>query len=477
MVHERGVRVLLVAVCASGGLASVVWRLWGAGAAPGVWVPDLAVGWAFLASGFVIGDRRDGLRHGVLVAAVGVAWFLADLVPDLTFLHRGVLCHAALAMPRGRVGSASGRGVVVAGYAVSVVPVLAANEAVVQALAGAVILVSWRAGGARREAGLVVGALLGLVAVAHLVAPDRADANLLLVYEAALVGVAVALAMMHEPAARGMGVTDLVVELGPKDALADLGRRDPTVRDDPAFATAVAAADRLLAANTRLTADLQGSIDDVAASRRRLVNAQDTQRAALEGRLQRGPAGRLDHIAAVLATESSEVPGSAEGLHAARVLVEQARADLTRIAQGLYPAAIADGSLESGLHSIAADSPVPVDLDLQVTRVVPQVAATAYFVAAEAVTNAVRHATPSRLSISVRRTDDHPGGPAMRVEVIDDGRGGADPDAGTGLLGLADRVAAAGGHLEIDSAPGRGTRVTAWLPESGSLSGAGSTPS
>ena len=374
-------------------------------------MPDLAVGWAFLASGFVIGDRRDGWRQGVLVAAVGVAWFLADLVPDLTLLYRGVLCHAALAMPRGRVRSASGRGVVMAGYAVSVVPALAANEVVAVALAGAVVLVSWRAGGARREAGLVVGALLGLVAGAHLVAPDRADANLLLVYEAALVGVAVALAMMHEPAARGMGVTDLVVELGPQDALADLGRRDPTVRDDPAFVAAVAAADRLLAANARLTADLQGSIDDVAASRRRLVTAQDTQRAALEDRLQRGPAGRLDHIAAVLATRSpaTSLP-SAEGLHAARVLVGQARADLTRIAQGLYPAAVADGSLESGLHSIAADSPVPVDLDLQVTRVVPQVAATAYFVAAEAVTNAVRHAAPSRLSISVRRVDDHPGG-------------------------------------------------------------------
>ena len=188
MMHRRGVRVLVVAVCAAGGFAAVVWRFWGAGADPEVWAPDLAVGWAFLASGFVIGDRRDGLRQGVLVAAVGAAWFLADLVPDLTFLHRGVLCHAALAMPRGRVGSASGRGVVMAGYAVTVVPVLAANEAVAVALAGAVVLVSWRAGGARREAGLVVGALLGLVAVAHLVAPDRADANLLLVYEAALVG-------------------------------------------------------------------------------------------------------------------------------------------------------------------------------------------------------------------------------------------------------------------------------------------------
>ena len=435
-------------------------------------MPDLAVGWAFLASGHVIGDRRDGWRQGVLVAAVGVAWFLADLVPDLTFLYRAVLCHAALAMPRGRVASAPGRVVVMAGYAVSVVPALAANEVVALALAGAVVLVSWWAGGVAREAGLVVGALLGLVAVAHLVAPDRADSNLLLVYGAALIGVALALAMMHEPAARGMGVTDLVVEMGPQDALADLGRRDPTVRDDPAFVAAVVAADRLLAANTRLTADLQRSIDDVAASRSRVVTAQDTQRAALEDRLQRGPAGRLDHVAAVLATQSSDVTGAAEGLGAARLLVGQARADLTRIAQGLYPAAVADGSLESGLHSIAADSPVPVDLDLQVTRVAPQVAATAFFVAAEAVANAVRHAAPSRLSISVRRMDDYPGG-QMCVEVIDDGGGGADPTAGTGLLGLADRVAAAGGQLEVDSVPGRGTRVTAWLPESGPFSVAG----
>ena len=430
------------------------------------------MGWAFLASGFVIGGRRDGGRQGVLVAAVGVAWFLADLVPDLAFLYRAVLCHAALAMPRGRVTSAPGRGIVMAGYALSVVPALAANEVVALALAGAVVLVSWWAGGVAREAGLVVGALLGLVAGTHLLAPDRADANLLLVYEAALVGVAVALAMMHEPAARGMGVTDLVVELGPQDALADLGRRDPTVRDDPAFVAAVAAADRLLAANARLTADLRRSIDDVAASRSRLVKAQDTQRAALEDRLQRGPAGRLDHVAAVLATQSSDVTAAAEGLDVAQLLVGQARADLTRIAQGLYPAAVADGSLESGLHSIAADSPVPVGLDLQVTRVAPQVAATAYFVAAEAVTNAVRHAAPSRLSISVRRVDDHPGG-QICVEVIDDGRGGADPTAGTGLLGLADRVAAAGGQLEIDSDPGRGTRVTAWLPDSGRFSAAG----
>ena len=76
------------------------------------------------------------------------------------------------------------------------------------------------------------------------------------------------------------------------------------------------------------------------------------------------------------------------------------------------------------------------------------------------------------MSISVRRMDDYPGG-QMCVEVIDDGGGGADPTAGTGLLGLADRVAAAGGQLEVDSVPGRGTRVTAWLPESGPFSAAG----
>lgn len=456
-------RLLVVALFAIGGLV-IVWWAWGIDA-PGAWVPDVAVGWAFLAAGFVIGGRRDGRRQGGLVAAVGVAWFLGDLVPDLTLLYRGVLCHAALAMPRGRVGAPAGRVVVVSGYAVSVVPALAANQVLALALAGAVFLVAWRSGGAGREAGVVVGGLLGLVAGVHLVAPDRADESLLVVYEVTLIGVALALGMIHEPSARGMGVTDLVVELGPQDALADLARRDPTVRDDPAFVVAVAAADRLLAANSRLTADLARSIEEVAASRRRLLAAQDSQRAALEDQLNRGPGGRLDHVAAILATQSSGVPSSGEELAAAAALVEQARADLVRIAQGLYPAAVADGSLESGLHAIAATSPIPVDLDLQVTRVSARVAATVYFVCSEAVANAVRHASPTHISIVVRREGAQAPGPAIRVEVADDGRGGADPASGSGLLGLADRVATAGGQLVIDSPPRAGTRVTAVLPD------------
>jgi signal transduction histidine kinase len=347
------------------------------------------------------------------------------------------------------------------------------NDGVALALAGALVLVSSRSAGARRDAGLAVGSLLALVAAAHLVASDRADANLLLVFDAALIAVALALAMLHEPAIRGMGVTDLVVDLGPQDALGDLERRDPTVRDDPAFIAAVEAADRLVAANDRLIAELGRSIDDVAASRGRLIAAQDRQRAALENRLQRGPAGRLDHISATLATQSSDVPAAAEDLHAARELVGQARADLTRIAQGLYPAAVADGSLESALHEIVATSSVPVDLDLQVTRVSPPVAATTYYVAAEAVTNAVRHAAATRIGITVRRCDDLPAGSMILIEVVDDGRGGADSAGGTGLLGLADRVATAGGAFEINSVPGRGTRVAVSLPERGPLSATG----
>ena len=287
---------------------------------------------------------------------------------------------------------------------------------------------------------------------------------MLLLDEVGLVVVAALLASIFVRSASRSDVMDLVVEMGPRDALADLARRDPTVHEDPALRAAVAAADRLRAANAQLTRELEGQIAAVDASRRRLLAAQDEEREELEDRLRHGPAGRLDKVAADLAGQTSDVPEAVDRLVAARGQVSAARADLSRIARGLYPAAIADGSLESALHSIAASSPIPVRLDLRVARVGPHAAAVVYFVCAEAVVNAARHSQAHRIDVRVERLPVDGSAAEVVVEVVDDGIGGAAQGRGSGLQGLADRVGIAGGTLSLSSGPS-GTRIQARVPD------------
>ena len=429
-----------------------------------VWLPDLLVGWAFLVSGTLIGRRPGDGRQGLLVAAVGASWFVADVVPQAALLHRAVLIHATVAMPRGRVSGRMGWIVVSAGYADAVLASVVASPVVPLVLAVGLLAVARISAGPRRTACSLVGALLATLALTLFASSGAVGAAVLLVYEVGLVAVAAVLAatVVRDPSRSD--VTDLVVEMGPQDALADLAHRDPTVLEDPALATAVAAADRLRAANARLTADLEHRIVAVDESRRRLLAAQDAERAALEDRLQRGPSGRLDRVAAHLASQSSEVTEAQDRLSAARSQLAAARADLLRIARGLYPGAIADGSLESALHSIAASSPIPVELDLRVLRVEPETAAVVYFVCSEAVANAARHSRATQVTILVEQRLSGASRAEVVVEVSDDGIGGAAMEQGSGLPGLVDRVGIAGGVLTVDSGPS-GTRIAARIPD------------
>jgi signal transduction histidine kinase len=182
----------------------------------------------------------------------------------------------------------------------------------------------------------------------------------------------------------------------------------------------------------------------------------------------------LDRVTAHLASQSSEVAEAQDRLSAARSQLAEARADLLRIARGLYPGAIADGSLESALHSIAASSPIPVELDLRVPRVEPDTAAVVYFVCSEAVANAARHSEATRVAILVERRLSGAAGDDVEVvvEVSDDGIGGADTARGSGLRGLADRVSIAGGVLTVSSGSS-GTRLVARLPDGGGAVTAG----
>jgi hypothetical protein len=131
-------------------------------------------------------------------------------------------------------------------------------------------------------------------------------------------------------------------------------------------------------------------------------------------------------------------------------------------ARGLHPAVLTDHGLEAALGVLAARAPLPVELSVELDDRPPQpIEAAVYFVVAEALTNVARYASANAASVAVRREADD-----VVVEVNDDGGGGADPDAGTGLRGLIDRVEALGGRLEVQSRVDRGTTVRARLPES-----------
>ena len=137
----------------------------------------------------------------------------------------------------------------------------------------------------------------------------------------------------------------------------------------------------------------------------------------------------------------------------------RAQEELRRLARGLHPREFAEDGLADALAALARDAPVPVELAVSVSGAAPETAACAYFVCAEALANVAKYASASQVTVSAR--SDSRG---VRVEVEDDGVGGADPARGTGLQGLADRVETIGGILTVDSPPGRGTRVVAVIP-------------
>jgi signal transduction histidine kinase len=147
-------------------------------------------------------------------------------------------------------------------------------------------------------------------------------------------------------------------------------------------------------------------------------------------------------------------------LSAARAELASALTELREVAHGIHPAVLSDCGLAAAVDSLAARAPLPVDVDVDLDRRLPAaMELAAYYVVAEALTNVAKHAHAD--SASVRATV---AGRRLVLEIADDGAGGADLDAGTGLHGLVDRVEALGGSLRVESAPGLGTRVCMTIP-------------
>lgn len=204
--------------------------------------------------------------------------------------------------------------------------------------------------------------------------------------------------------------------------------------------------------------------EQLAASRARIVEAGYAERRRLGRDLHDGAQQEL--VGAVidlkLAQEKwTRAPDEARRLvDAALGRAQAGLRDLRELAAGIHPSVLTDRGLTAALEALCTRSPVPVELDAADFEGLPEsVATTAYFVVAEALTNAAKHARPDHVEVSLRAAD---GG--MMLDVRDDGVGGADAAAGSGLRGLMDRVSALGGGLEIDSRVERGTALRAWIP-------------
>jgi signal transduction histidine kinase len=207
--------------------------------------------------------------------------------------------------------------------------------------------------------------------------------------------------------------------------------------------------------------------EQLAASRARIVEAGYEERRRLGRDLHDGAQQEL--VSAVLNLKLAqrrwgEDPDEARGLmEAALVQMEAGIRDLRELAAGIHPSALTDRGLGAALETLASRSLVQVELgEVPSERLPAPVETTAYFVVAEALTNTAKHARASHVRVEIRVVDG-----TATLEVRDDGVGGADASAGTGLGGLTDRVSALGGTLEIESAPGTGTTVRARIPVRG----------
>lgn len=210
----------------------------------------------------------------------------------------------------------------------------------------------------------------------------------------------------------------------------------------------------------RVRAELAHSRVQVEESRQRVLQAGYAERRRLERDLHDGAQQRLVALGMRLRVlQRGPAAGLTDELDAAVAEVATAVAELRRLAHGMRPSALDDG-LAPALADLTRLAPEMLELDVQAPELPDPVATTAYYVVSEAVTNALRHAGAERIRVTVRQAGDE-----LRVRIDDDGEGGAAPaGTGGGLVGLADRVAATGGRLRIDSPPGRGTTVEAVLP-------------
>ena len=238
---------------------------------------------------------------------------------------------------------------------------------------------------------------------------------------------------------------------------------DAGLNDEPELLAAVGAAAGMALENGQLHAELRARVEELEGSRARVIEAGNSERQRLERDLHDGAQQRLVALSIELALIERRLgsdPEVAARVDHARQEIGASIDELRDLAHGLRPALLSARGLTASLESMAARSPVPVDLRIGLTDRLPEPLEVAvYYVVSESLANIGKHAQASRVSVDVTRSSS-----GVVVEVVDDGVGGAALDAGSGLSGLADRVNALGGRLQVWAPDGGGTGVRAELP-------------
>ncbi len=255
-----------------------------------------------------------------------------------------------------------------------------------------------------------------------------------------------------------------VTVLGSSDAPVAALVHDPVLLERRALLTAAGAAARFAIENERLQAQLRLQLEEMRASRARIVQAGDEERRRLERDLHDGAQQRLLGLGMALQLARAQLGPSSNGadelLAEADAELRAALDELRELARGIHPAILTEQGLPAAVRSLAERSSVPVTiLELPEDRLDEPVEAAAYFLVSESLANVAKYSRASKVRVRVARHDGH-----AVVDVEDNGVGGADPGRGSGLRGLADRVHALDGTLTVESPAGAGTRIHAEIP-------------
>ena len=239
---------------------------------------------------------------------------------------------------------------------------------------------------------------------------------------------------------------------------------DAILLEDPGLMASVASAMRLAVENDRLTAEVEAQLQEVRASRARIVEAGDRERRRVERDLHDGAQQRLVSLSLELQVARRALgedgdPAVRRSLDRASEEALAALAELRDLALGIHPLILTESGLGEAVESLADRTSVDVAVDIGSERYSPAVEGAAYFVISEALANVTKYAKATKATVRVRGLDDH-----VSIEIDDDGIGGADPRSGSGLRGLADRLAALDGTITIVSPAGGGTRISAQIP-------------
>jgi signal transduction histidine kinase len=235
---------------------------------------------------------------------------------------------------------------------------------------------------------------------------------------------------------------------------------DPALLEERDLVESVRATAGLVLENERLAAEVRAQLEEVRASRARIVAAADEERRRLERDLHDGAQQRLVALSLKLALARTEAdPVTGASLDHAREDVEQALAELREFARGVHPSVLREDGLDSAVEALARRAPLPVEIIGTARGRLPDpIELAAYFFVSEALTNVAKHARATHATVTIEREQRR-----LTLAVADDGIGGANASRGSGLAGLSDRLAALDGTLMVQAEPGAGTKLVATI--------------